>query len=515
MSSPLSSKKDGYILVIDQSTTSSTALIFEFPGWNITSQVSIPFKQHYPQPSWVEHDLEEVWNSVKQACSQACQRASQTDISFSKERILCIGITNQRETFCLTDHAGLPQAPAITWQCKRSTDICHELRAQGLEEDVKKRTGLPLDPYFSATKFLWWLRNTSKVKELRSNALRVGTIDSYLTMRLTAGSAHVTEPSNASRTMLFNLEHKDWDKKLLQIFEVPSVDILPHILDSHAYFGSTHDLEFLPNDIPITGILGDQQAALLGQQCLQPLQGKCTYGTGAFLLVNVGEDKVDSQHGLLSTIGWQINGKCTYLLEGSSFIAGAGIDYLKEAWGFFEDYSQLSTIMSQHSASPHVMFVPGFAGLGAPYWDPHVKATLLGLSRDTPREVIIRAMIEGVMFSVYDLAYACEQDTKQKLSVLQVDGGMSQNDMAMQFQADVLNVHVTRPYNIEATAFGAAIMAAYGAGLIDSYDIHTESVFLDFHTFQPKMDVQQRDIHLRGWKSAISAAQIFASTKTS
>ena len=506
-----------YVLSIDQGTSSSRALIYSVEStsventaakntFSLVAQASQTFKQHFPQPSWVEHDAEDIWLTVMKSCQEALKMALQSS-SFDLTKLACVAITNQRETLCLWDaETGKPIMRAIVWQCKRSAAICQHWKHLGYETEVHQKTGLCIDPYFSATKLSWLLENHPHLRaDLLSGKTKVGTVDSYLLYRLTSGTSYATEPSNACRTLLYGLRDS-WDPDLCEMLDLPRTDVYPAVKDSCAIFGHTTLGGILPAPVPISGIVGDQQAATIGQQCLAKGQMKCTYGTGAFLMVHAGQTPIFSQSGLLTTVGWQVGGKKTYLIEGSSFMAGAAVDYLKDQWGLMTSAQDASHIKA--TASPRVMFVPELAGLGAPHWNPEVRGALLGLSRDTSKDAVIRAMLEGVIFRVTDLVETATADLGSSNTDFKVDGGMSQNDLAMQFQADMLSVAVHRKQDKEATALGAAIMAAYGAGLIDSLSLANDHA--SGQTFYPAMDQATKKIHRDAWKRALAAATLFA-----
>lgn len=508
-----------YVLVIDQGTSSTRAFIYNLKGgsrhgYQLQSVASgrQTFQQYYPQAAWVEHDLEEIWQSVIQSVAQALLAARDIP-DFKSSQIVAMGITNQRETLCFFDaQNSRPVCPAIVWQCKRSEGICQQWQEQGFEEIIRQKTGLCVDPYFSASKLVWALESHQGLKErLNSKQVLVGTIDSYLIHRLTKGQVFATEPSNASRTQLFALE-SSWDRSLMKMLDCP-IDIYASVKDSAGVFGMTDVDGLLPHQIAITGVLGDQQAAALGQQCLKPGELKCTYGTGAFLMMQAGDRPMLSQKGLLTTVGWQVSGQRSYMLEGSSFIAGAGVDYLKDQWGFLNSADEASDL--QVGASPDIMFIPEFAGLGAPFWNAQVRGTLLGLSRDTTRKQVIRALLEGVVFRVTDLVEAASADLSVFPQALQVDGGMSRNEESMQFQADMLGIPVRQQGDIEVTALGAAIIAAFGCGVIPSLQISPQTSSYDDldqgQVFYPTMDLDQRAVHRAAWAKALQAALLFAS----
>lgn len=531
------SSSPSYILSIDQGTSSSRCLIFCRSSWNIIARNNQKFTPHYPQPSWVEHDPEDIWNSVGQAIGEAVRKAQQNEPQFSLSRISRIGITNQRETLCFLDRkTGRALRRAIVWQCKRSSDLCDELIRDGLNtQRLKELTGLPLDPYFSGTKLLWALRHDPLIAEKwHKGQLLVGTIDSFLIYRLTGGASWVTEPSNACRTLMCSLKEGRWSEELLNMLNIPLPDgridgktsPLAQILPSYGCFGHTRGLEFLPDGLEISGVLGDQQAATLAHGCTQPGHAKCTYGTGAFLLSYAGTSTpLPSNHGLLTTIGWQLGNQRHYLLEGCSFIAGAGLDYLAQQWKFFDDPRALDAMIEhdRHRAAPRIYFVPALVGLGAPHWQSGARGALFGLSRDTTSRQILRAMIEGIAFSVHDLITAMEADLGTKLSNLKADGGLSQSYTLLQIQTNLLGAPVTRGAHIEATALGAALIAA-GPDTLDLLEKEGPEnlISLDEVTphkrglsaaapYRPEISSKERDELLEGWHKAVQAVMLFAS----
>jgi len=502
---------DKYVLAIDQGTTGSTVLIVRTnpdQSSQIVSKATVDFEQHYPKPSWVEHDLHQIWSSVEAAANKAVDLAK-TDKAFTKDKIVAIGITNQRETLCVFDAvSSQPDCNAIVWQCKRSTDICETLKKNGFEKTIKEKTGLVLDPYFSGTKITWLMENKPEIRErLESGKAILGTIDTFLIHKLTGGKVHATEASNASRTLLYNIHKGEWDLELLDILKVTNHACLPCVKDSSGDFGSTLNLSFLPDGIPITGVLGDQQAALAGQTCFSVGEAKCTYGTGAFLLLNTGEIAETSANGLLTTIAWQLDGKVTYALEGSSFIAGAAIQFLRDQLQILENSCDSESLSKNEAAAPHLYFVPTLSGLGAPYWEPNVQGALLGLTRGTTKGQIIRAAIEGISFQVYDLVKAMAADSSEDLKILRVDGGACANDLLMQIQSNYLNVEVERPRDVETTALGAAMFAALGVGIFRSLDELKGARKIE-KVFVPS--TVSTDTHLKGWKRAIEAVRVFA-----
>jgi glycerol kinase len=472
------------------------------------------FQQFYPSRGWVEHDLDEIWSTVQKASEGAIEQAKKSDKNFDTSKLAAIGITNQRETLCVFDGStGKPLRRGIVWQCKRSQDICARLSHQGLGPLVREKTGLLLDPYFTGSKISWLMENEPKIATtLASGQAVLGTIDTYLMSRLSGGQAHVTEASNASRTLLYNIHQGSWDTELLEIFKVPNQDCLPKIQDSASQFCKTKDLGFLPDGIPITGVLGDQQAALAGQACFEKGEAKCTYGTGAFLLANMGDQPIPSSASLLTTVAWSLGGKLTYAFEGSSFIAGAAVQFARDNLEFLSDAKDSEVLAAKELASPYLYFVPALVGLGAPWWNPNAQGAFLGLTRSTSKGQMIRAVLEGLAFQVCDLKTAIETDLKCPLKVLRVDGGASANNLLMQVQSDFAQVSVDRPELIETTAFGAALFAGLGAGILSDLD---DLAFLrkTNRIFEPTGQIQE-DLRLRdqlnGWKVAVEAVEVFS-----
>jgi glycerol kinase len=507
-----------YIMAIDQGTTGSTVLIVDVTSPlnpSVMSRHTIDFTQHFPKPGWVEHDLNEIWESVVTAANKALEKLKANRSDFALNQIQCLGITNQRETLCVFDRAtAKPVTRAIVWQCKRSIDIVKKLRADGVESMVREKTGLVLDPYFSGSKLAWVLANNPEAAaKIKSGQAVVGTIDTYLMARLTGGKSFVTEASNASRTMLFNIGTGTWDKELTALFGVKE-SYLPEVKDSAGEFGRTHGLSFLPDGIPISGALGDQQAALAGQTCFKPGEAKCTYGTGAFLLMNIGSKKMLSNSGMLTTIAWGLSGKLTYALEGSSFIAGAAIQFLRDQLGLVKTSAETEHLAKDVIGAPEVYFVPALSGLGAPYWDPMAQGAFFGLTRGTSKNQLVRAALEGIAFEVADLTRAMASDTSQPLTILKVDGGAAANNLLMQTQADLSGVGVDRPVNLETTAFGAALFAGYGAKIYTSLDQmsnarKTAVLFKPDHSTENTKRLKEMNA---GWNRAVKAVRTFAGT---
>lgn len=502
------------ILAIDQGTTGTTALVIDFSSTRspeIMGRATVDFPQHYPQPGWVEHDLDQIWASVEKAGKQAIAAAQAKRSNFVAKEIAALGITNQRETLCIYDRKTLkPLRKAIVWQCRRSTEICEQMKADGLEAEFKAKTGLLLDPYFSGTKLRWVIDHEPEIaKALANGSAIVGTIDTFLISRLTGGMTHCTEPSNASRTLLYNLQDGKWDDALLHPLKITNRNILPTVGPSAGDFGKTYGAGFLPDGIPITGVLGDQQAALAGQKCFSAGKAKCTYGTGAFLLINTGSKPVLSQHGLLTTVAWQIGSQMTYALEGSAFIAGAAMQFIRDNLGFIATAAESSTLAQDVQAAPDIYFVPALAGLGAPWWNPRARGAFLGLTRGTTKAQLVRATLESIALQVNDLLATAQRDYSGGLEILRVDGGAAANDLLMQLQANFARVAVERPKNLETTAFGAALFAALGAGFFSSLDELSGIGEMD-REFAP--DEAQKDLvakQLSGWKRAVEAIQHF------
>ena len=492
-------KKD-LLLAIDQGTTGSTALVMSLDGRTV-AKANVEFPQHFPKPGWVEHRGEELLASVE----AAVRGALSADASLV-ERIAGIGLTNQRETTIVWERAsGDPIHPAIVWQCRRTADRCAELVAGQHAEFVRERTGLVIDAYFSGTKIAWIL---DAVEGARSRAergeLAFGTIDTYLVHHLTGGEVHATDASNASRTLLMNLHSLAWDPELLVLFRVPSA-VLPKIVPSAGIVGTTRGLSYLPDGIPIAGIAGDQQAALFGQACFAPGEAKCTYGTGAFVLMNVGERPVPSKSGLLTTVAWQIRGKVHYALEGSAFIAGAAVQWLRDGLGIIARADEIEALAKCVPDDGGVLFVPALAGLGAPHWDPDARGLIVGLTRGTNKAHLARAVLEGIALEVDDLLTAMASDAGQSLKAIRVDGGASRCDLLMQLQADLGGVRVARPRDIESTSRGAAMLAGVGLGLLafdDGTGAASAMVEADA-AFEPAPDGTARDALRLRWTDAI------------
>lgn len=489
-----------YILAIDQGTTGSTAMVLD-KRLRVLAKVNKEFPQIFPKPGWVEHDLEDIWNSVLTVIRSALRRAE-----VKPSEIAAIGITNQRETVALWDRStGEPLHNAIVWQCRRTSDLCAKLKEEGRSELIRERTGLVVDPYFSGTKMNWLL---NRVKNARKRAergeLALGTIDSFLTWRLTGGEVHVTDVTNASRTLLMNLKTLQWDPELLDIIGIPKA-ALPAIVPSSHVVGYTKGIKGLPDGIPIAGLAGDQQSAMVGQACFEPGESKCTYGTGAFLLMNTGAEPVASKNGLLTTVCWQIGDEVAYALEGSSFIAGAAVQWLRDGLKMIRKSSEIEELAKSVKDSDGVVFVPALAGLGAPHWRPEARGIITGIHRGTTNGHIARATLEGIAFQIHDLLDAMRQDSGAAVPSLKVDGGASLNNLLMQFQSDVMATPVERPKVIDTTALGAAFLAGLAVGYWKGRDELRNAWKLD-KRFNPRMNESLRSAHLERWQSAVERA---------
>jgi glycerol kinase len=489
-----------HVLAIDQGTTGTTVLVLD-KRLALRAKVNQEFRQLFPKPGWVEHDLDDIWGSTLVCVQKALREAG-----LRPREIAAIGITNQRETTGLWDRrTGKPLHPAIVWQDRRTTDACARLRAAGHEASIREKTGLVLDPYFSATKLAWLLEHVRGAREkAESGQAAFGTIDSFLVWRLTGGAAHVTDVSNASRTLLMDLRTRAWDRDLLDLFGVPR-PLLPEIRPSSAVYGTTRAVKVLPDGIPIAGMAGDQQAALFGQACFAPGEAKCTYGTGAFLLQNVGPEPVASSRGLLTTVAWQIGDEVTYALEGSSFIAGAAVQWLRDGLKIIKRASDVEALAKEVKDSGDVVFVPALAGLGAPHWRPEARGVLRGIDRGTTAAHVARATLEGIALLIFDLAEAMRAEAGKPFPAFKVDGGASMNDLLLQYQADLLDVPVERPRMIETTALGAAFLAGLATGFWKDRE-EIRKAWKVGKRFEPKMKATDREAHLARWRRAIQAA---------
>ncbi len=492
-----------YILALDQGTSSSRAVLFDDEG-NAVATVQHEFPQMYPQAGWVEHDPEEIWSSQLRSAQEVLLASG-----VSPDDIAAIGITNQRETTVVWERAtGKPIANAIVWQCRRTAERCDELRQTGLEGLVRERTGLLIDAYFSATKILWLLENVPGARaKAEAGELAFGTVDSWLIYKLTGGRVHATDATNASRTMLFGLRSGDWDQELLETFDVPA-SMLPDVVDSSGVVAEC-DASLLGARIPIAGIAGDQQAALFGQGCFSAGDAKNTYGTGSFLLLHTGETPAEPKS-MLATVASRIDGRLQYALEGSIFVTGAAVQWLRDGLQLFDNAADVEPLAASVESSDGVYFVPAFVGLGAPHWDPHARGTITGLTRGTTRAHIARATLEAIAFQTRDVVEALETEAGTRLDVLRADGGASRNDLLMQIQADILGRPIVRSAQVETTALGAAYLAGLAIGVWHGLDELTAKVASD-KTFEPQMAETQRQEMYAGWQRAVERAKGWAS----
>ncbi|WP_459500610.1 glycerol kinase GlpK [Bacillus sp. C1] len=492
-----------YILSLDQGTTSSRAILFNKEG-KIVHSAQKEFTQHFPKPGWVEHNAQEIWGSIL-AVIATC--LSEADVK--PEQIAGIGITNQRETAVVWDKAtGKPIYNAIVWQSRQTADICDDLKEKGYSEMVREKTGLLIDAYFSGTKVKWILDNVEGAREKAERGeLLFGTIDTWLVWKLSGGKAHVTDYSNASRTLMFNIHDLQWDDELLDMLTVPK-SMLPEVRPSSEVYGHTIDYHFYGQSVPIAGVAGDQQAALFGQACFGEGMAKNTYGTGCFMLMNTGEKAVASQHGLLTTIAWGLNGKVEYALEGSIFVAGSAIQWLRDGMRMFKDASESEEYASRVESTDGVYVVPAFVGLGTPYWDSEVRGAVFGVTRGTTKEHFIRATLESLAYQAKDVLCAMEADSGIELKTLRVDGGAVKNNFLMQFQSDMLNVPVERPIINETTALGAAYLAGLAVGYWENQDEIKAQWNMD-KSFTPAMEAKTSEELYAGWKKAIEATKAF------
>ena len=488
------------ILSIDQGTTGTTALLID-EDLKICGKGYHEFQQIYPQPGWVEHDPEMIWNSVLVAVDQAIQQSQ-----ISGVQIVGIGITNQRETSLIWNReTGQPYHNAIVWQCRRTEPIVADLKRAGQEDLFQQKTGLLLDPYFSGTKFKWLLDNVKGLRdEVAAGKAMAGTVDTYLIWKLTQGAAHVTDVSNASRTLLMDLSSLKWDDELCSILSV-SQTMLPQIRSCSEIYGYTLNLPGIPDGIPICGLAGDQQAALFGQACFKEGEAKCTYGTGGFLLMNTGTKPIPSKNRLLTTVAWQVKDSIRYALEGSVFIAGSAVKWLRDGLGFITEASQVESLANQVSNTGGVMVVPAFVGLGAPHWRSQARGLITGLTLGTRREHIARATLEGIALQNVEILQAMVSDSNQRLVKLKVDGGASNNNLLMQMQADFLGCRIIRPEMVETTAMGAAFLAGLGIGIWEDFDDIAAAWKKDCE-FEPQIGEKERVQILDRWRKAVQKA---------
>lgn len=492
-----------YIMSIDQGTTSSRAILFDKEG-EIQGVAQREFKQYFPKSGWVEHDANEIWTSVLAVMAEVIN-----ENEFDPEQIKGIGITNQRETTVIWDKkTGRPIYHAIVWQSRQTQHICNELKEQGHEKTFRNKTGLLLDPYFSGTKVRWILDNVKGAREKAENGdLLFGTIDTWLVWKLSGGEAHITDYSNASRTLMYNIHELKWDDELLELLDIPKA-ILPEVKESSEIYAHTKDYHFFGQEVPIAGIAGDQQAALFGQACFERGDVKNTYGTGGFMLMNTGEEPVTSESGLLTTIAYGLDGKVNYALEGSIFVSGSAIQWLRDGLRIINSAPQTENYATRVNSTDNVYFVPAFVGLGTPYWDSEARGAIFGLTRGTEKEHFIRATLESLCYQTRDVMEAMSKDSGIEVNNLRVDGGAVKNNFIMQFQADIVDTSVERPEVQETTALGAAYLAGLAVDfwedkkdIADRWKLETE--------FNPEMSEETRTKLYKGWKKAVEATQVF------
>ncbi|MFZ7944295.1 glycerol kinase GlpK [Neobacillus sp. 19] len=492
-----------YILSLDQGTASSRAIIFNKSG-GIVHTAQKEFTQYFPKPGWVEHNANEIWGSILSVIAGVLSVSG-----IKPEQIAGIGITNQRETAVVWDkETGEPIYNAIVWQSRQTSEICDELKEKGLNDLFRKKTGLLIDAYFSGTKVKWILDNVEGAREkAEAGKLLFGTIDTWLIWKLSGGRAHVTDYSNASRTLMFNIHELNWDNELLDILEVPK-SMLPEVRQSSEVYAKTIDYHFFGKEIPIAGVAGDQQAALFGQACFEKGMAKNTYGTGCFMLMNTGEKAVQSEHGLLTTIAWGLNGKVEYALEGSIFVAGSAVQWLRDGLRLIQDAPHSERLAEQVESTEGVYVVPAFVGLGTPYWDSDVRGAVFGITRGTSKEHFVRATLESLAYQTKDVLSAMEGDSGIELKTLRVDGGAVKNNFLMDFQSDILNVPVERPTINETTALGAAYLAGLAVGFWGNQEEISKQWAID-RQFPPMMTEEKRITLYAGWKKAVKAAMAF------
>ncbi|MBX5481269.1 MAG: glycerol kinase GlpK [Myxococcaceae bacterium] len=493
-------KTTQYVLAIDQGTTGTHVTILD-SKLKVVGKAYREFRQIFPKPGWVEHDLDEIWSSVEATVAKALR-----DAGLRGRDISAIGITNQRETTGLWERdTGKPVYNAIVWQDRRTSERCAELKREGAEGPVRQTTGLVLDPYFSGTKLEWLLANVKKARNrAEAGELAFGTIDTWLVYKLSGHQAHVTDVANASRTLLMDLRTQQWSPEMRTLLNVPA-QVLPEIRGSAEVYATTRGMRSLPDGIPIAGMAGDQQAALFGQACFSPGESKCTYGTGAFLLMNTGETPVTSEAGLLTTVAWRLDGRTSYALEGAAFIAGAAVQWLRDGLKIIKKASDIEALARGVKDSGDVIFVPALAGLGAPHWRPEARGLFAGIDRSTTVAHLARAVLEGVALQINDLASAMRQDSGRDIPTFKVDGGAAANDLMMQFQADVLGTEVVRPKNLETTSLGAAFLGGLGAGVWQSPE-EIRAAWKADKRFVPKMSEEERTRHLTKWKRGVERA---------
>ena len=495
-----------FILALDQGTTSSRSILFDRTG-SIVGLAQKEFKQHYPQPGWVEHDAHEIWETQLGTLVEVLAKGR-----IQPQQIAAIGITNQRETTVIWDRAtGEPIAPAIVWQDRRTAELCDTIRSQGKAPLLQEKTGLILDAYFSATKIKWLLDHTPGAREkAKKGELAFGTMDCWLIWKLSNGKVHATDVTNASRTLLYNIHQLEWDKELLELFDIPA-SLLPTVVASSGVLGNC---EVIPgHSIPIAGVAGDQQAALFGQLCVDPGMVKNTYGTGCFMLMNTGEKAIHSTNNLLTTIAWQVEGKTEYALEGSVFIGGAVVQWLRDQLKVIHSAPDIEKLASTVPDSQGVYVVPAFAGLGAPYWNAYARGTIFGLTRGSNQAHIARAALESIAYQSADLLRAMQADASIPILELRVDGGATVNDLLMQFQSDLLNCQVVRPIVTETTALGAAYLAGLAVGYWQNKE-ELRSLWKSDHVFKPTIDPATRNSLVQGWQRAVKASIVWANDHT-
>ncbi|MFS0688021.1 glycerol kinase GlpK [Sporosarcina sp. 179-K 8C2 HS] len=492
-----------FILTIDQGTTSTRAILFNRKG-EIVHTAQREFRQIFPKPGWVEHNASEIWGSVLSVIASVL-----TESGHQPEDIVGIGITNQRETTVVWDkHTGQPVYNAIVWQSRQTQHIINELREAGKEESVRQKTGLQLDPYFSGSKVKWILDEVEGVRERAEKGdLLFGTIDSFLIWKLSNGAVHVTDYSNASRTMLFNIHDLQWDKELCDMLDIP-MGMLPEVRMSSEIYAHTDPSVFFGASVPIAGAAGDQQCALFGQACFHEGMAKNTYGTGCFMLLNTGEQPVTSENGLLTTIAWGLDGKITYALEGSVFVAGSAIQWLRDGMRMIQKAADSEMYSTRIASTEGVYVVPAFVGLGTPYWDSDARGAIFGLTRGTEKEHFIRATVESLAYQTKDVLLTMEKDASIDIDILRVDGGAVANTFLMQFQSDLLQIEVEQSAYLETTALGAAYLAGLATGFYESCE-SVEALWAGERTYSPKMAVEERDSLYGGWKKAVEAARAF------
>ncbi|HVN37610.1 MAG TPA: glycerol kinase GlpK [Myxococcota bacterium] len=490
-----------FVMALDQGTTSSRAILFDRDG-SVVAVDQHEFTQHFPKPGWVEHDADEIWQSQLRAARGALGKAGAVGMD-----IAAIGITNQRETTVVWERAsGAPVHRAIVWQSRQTGPICDALRRRGLEDEVRKRTGLVIDAYFSGTKVRFILDAIPDgQKRAERGELAFGTVDSWLLHKLTRGRVHATEYSNASRTLLYNIHERAWDPLLLEALNIPRA-LLPSVRESSGVFGLV-DREWFGAEIPVAGIAGDQQAALFGQRCTQPGQAKNTYGTGCFLLMNTGAEAPQSQSGLVTTIAWGFGGRVDYALEGSVFVTGSAVQWLRDGLQIVASAAETETLAREVPDSGGVYLVPAFTGLGAPYWDERARGVLVGLTRGTTRQHVVRATLEAIAYQTRDVVECLQQDADISLAALRVDGGAAANDFLMQFQADILGKTVERPAQLEVTALGAALLAGLATGFWSDPSALASATSM---RFEPRMETDRREALYAGWKRAVERARGWA-----